>query len=66
MPWLKVAMVSIEARVVAEKIAGDHTLFIAEPLSVRIGSNERPLTSLDLDYVYVGGKNVIRRDRGGW
>lgn len=66
MPWLKVAMVSIEARVVEEKIAGDHTLFIAQPVSVRIGSSERPLTSLDLDYVYVGGKNVIRRDRGGW
>ena len=66
MPWLKVAMVSIEARVVDEKIAGDHTLFIAEPVSVRIGSDERPLTSLDLEYVYVGGKNVIHRDRAGW
>ena len=67
MPWLKLAMVAIEARVVDEKIAGDHTLFIAEPVSVRIGSGERPLTSLDLEYVYVGGKNVIQRDRGaGW
>jgi flavin reductase (DIM6/NTAB) family NADH-FMN oxidoreductase RutF len=67
MPWLKVAMVSIEARVVDEKMAGDHTLFIAEPVSVRISSGERPLTSLDLDYVYVGGKNVIQRDRAaGW
>jgi flavin reductase (DIM6/NTAB) family NADH-FMN oxidoreductase RutF len=67
MPWLKIAMVSIEARVVDHKIAGDHTLFLAEPVSVRIGSGERPLTSLDLDYVYVGGKNVIERDRkAGW
>jgi hypothetical protein len=24
------------------------------------------LTSLDLDYVYLGGKEVIRRDRSGW
>ena len=66
MPWLKLAMASMETRVVDEKVAGDHTLFIAEPLGVRIGGGERPLTSLDLDYVYVGGKNVIRRDRGGW
>jgi hypothetical protein len=29
-------------------------------------SGERPLTSLDLEYVYVGGKNVIHRDREGW
>ena len=66
MPWLKIAMVAIEARVVDEKIAGDHTLFVAEPAGVRIGGGERPLTSLDLDYVYVGGKNVIARDRTGW
>jgi len=66
MPWLKIAMVAIEARVVDQKTAGDHTLFIAEPAGVRIGAGERPLTSLDLDYVYVGGKSVIRRDRDGW
>ncbi len=66
MPWLKLAMVSIEARVVDDKTAGDHTLFIAEPLSVRIREGDRPLTSLDLDYVYVGGKQVIPRDRTGW
>jgi len=66
MPWLKIAMVAIEARVVDQKVAGDHTLFIAEPASVRIGAGERPLTSLDLDYVYVGGKNVIARDRTAW
>jgi flavin reductase (DIM6/NTAB) family NADH-FMN oxidoreductase RutF len=66
MPWLKIAMVAIEARVVDHKVAGDHTLFIAEPVGVRIGPGERPLTSLDLDYVYVGGKSVIARDRTGW
>jgi flavin reductase (DIM6/NTAB) family NADH-FMN oxidoreductase RutF len=66
MPWLKIGMVAIEARVLDQKVAGDHTLFIAEPAGVRIGPGERPLTSLDLEYVYVGGKNVIRRDRSGW
>ncbi|SRR5579885_285391 len=66
MPWLRLAMVSIEARVVSEFAAGDHTMFLGEPMNVRINGNDRPLTSLDLDYVYVGGKQVIPRDRTGW
>jgi len=65
-PWLKLAMVSIEARVRASLTVGDHTIFVGEPLGVRLGTGERPLTSLDLDYVYVGGKGVIARDRTGW
>ena len=65
-PWLMLAMVSIEARVTASCSAGDHTIFIAEPGGVRVAANERPLTSLDLDYVYLGGKEVIARNRTGW
>jgi len=65
-PWLKLAMVSIEARVRASLTVGDHTIFVGEPLGVRLGAGERPLTSLELDYVYVGGKGVIARDRTGW
>lgn len=65
-PWLKLAMVSIEARVSASLTVGDHTIFVAEPAGVRVGPGERPLTSLDLDYIYVGGKGVIARDRTGW
>jgi flavin reductase (DIM6/NTAB) family NADH-FMN oxidoreductase RutF len=65
-PWLKLAMVSIEARVVNSVIAGDHTIFVAQPLGVRVRSNERPLTSLDLDYVYLGRREVLPRDRSGW
>jgi flavin reductase (DIM6/NTAB) family NADH-FMN oxidoreductase RutF len=65
-PWLKLATVSIEARVSASLTVGDHTIFVGEPLGVRLGAGERPLTSLDLDYVYVGGKGVIARDRMGW
>ena len=65
-PWLKLAMVSIEARVTASCSAGDHPIFIAEPVGVRVAANERPLTSLDLDYVYLGGKEVIARNRTGW
>jgi flavin reductase (DIM6/NTAB) family NADH-FMN oxidoreductase RutF len=65
-PWLTLAAVSIEARVMNSFIAGDHTIFVAEPLGVRIGQPDRPLTSLDLDYVYLGGKMVWPRDRSGW
>ena len=65
-PWLKLAMVALEARVVASHVAGDHTIFVASPASVRVAANDRPLTSLELDYVYVGGKEVIARDRTGW
>ena len=65
-PWLKLAMVSIEARLAHSFVAGDHTIFVGEPAGVRIGANDRPLTSLDLDYVYLGGKEVIPRDRSGW
>jgi flavin reductase (DIM6/NTAB) family NADH-FMN oxidoreductase RutF len=65
-PWLKLAMVSIEARVSASLTVRDHTIFVGEPLGVRLGAGERPLTSLDLDYVYVGGKGVIARDRTEW
>jgi flavin reductase (DIM6/NTAB) family NADH-FMN oxidoreductase RutF len=65
-PWLKLAMVSIEARVSASCVAGDHTIFIAEPVGVRVGAGDRPLTSLDLEYVYLGGREAIARDRTGW
>jgi len=66
MPWLKLAMVAIEARVIDRHVAGDHTIFVASPVGVRVSANDRPLTSLDLDYVYLGGKNVVARDRSGW
>ncbi len=65
-PWLSLAMASIEARVAQTLVTGDHTLFVAQPLGVRIGQRDRPLTSLDLDYVYLGGRQVIPRDRSGW
>jgi flavin reductase (DIM6/NTAB) family NADH-FMN oxidoreductase RutF len=66
MPWLRLAMVALEARVVQSVEAGDHTIFVASPIGVRIAGNDRPLTSLELDYVYIGGKEVVARDRTGW
>jgi flavin reductase len=65
-PWLGLAMASIEARVTETHVTGDHTLFVAEPAGARLASPDRPLTSLDLDYVYVGGKELIARDRSRW
>lgn len=65
-PWLELAMAAIEARVRNSFVAGDHTIFVAEPVNVRIGAGDRPLTSLELDYVYVGGSQVVKRDRTGW
>ena len=65
-PWLKLAMVAIEARVVDSRVAGDHTIFVAAPVGVRMGESDRALTSLDLDYVYLGGKEVFRRERVWW
>jgi len=60
-PWLDLAMISIEARVVDSHVAGDHTMFIAEMAGVRVREKDQPLTSLDLDYVYVGGKELLKR-----
>jgi cob(II)yrinic acid a,c-diamide reductase len=65
-PWLRLAAISIEARVTNSFSAGDHKIFVAEPVSVRVGSADRPLTSLELDYVYLGGKMVLPRNRQGW
>jgi flavin reductase (DIM6/NTAB) family NADH-FMN oxidoreductase RutF len=65
-PWLADAAACVEARVVNSIVAGDHHLLIAEPAGVVVNHADRPLTSLDLDYVYLGGKTVIKRDRSGW
>jgi len=65
-PWLKLAMIALEARVMDSRVAGDHTIFVASPVAVRPSANDRPLTSLDLDYVYLGGMQVVARDRSGW
>ncbi|MGH7841067.1 MAG: flavin reductase family protein, partial [Candidatus Binataceae bacterium] len=65
-PWLRLAMITIEARVDAAFVTGDHTLFVGAPVGVGLRENDRPLTSLELDYVYLGGKALLPRDRAGW
>ena len=56
----------LEARVIDRHVAGDHTIFVAAPVGVRVGDNDRPLTSLDLDYVYLGGKKCGCARSPGW
>lgn len=65
-PWLALACAALEARVSDAIDIGDHTIFIGDPVGVRLNRAQRPLTSLELDYVYVGGKSVLKRDRLGW
>ena len=60
-PWLKLAMIRIGAQVSGSFVAGDHTIFIAELAEIEIGAADEPLTSLDLDYIYLGGKEIFDR-----
>ncbi|TMA65507.1 MAG: flavin reductase [Deltaproteobacteria bacterium] len=59
LPLLRDAMATLECRVTAAHAAGDHTLFVASIERVTWRGDDRPLTSQDLDYVYVG--EVVRR-----
>jgi flavin reductase (DIM6/NTAB) family NADH-FMN oxidoreductase RutF len=54
LPYLREAMASFECRVVAQHAVGDRSLFIAAITDVVVREPDRPLTSLDLEYVYVG------------
>ncbi len=60
-PLLKLAMAVLECRVVGSYPAGDHTLFVASVVRAEVRAHDRPVTSLDLPYVYVG--TVIPRQR---
>lgn len=61
LPLLRDALVTLECRVQTRHPAGDHTLFVASIDRVTWRTPDRPLTSQDLEYVYVG--TVIRRRR---
>ena len=60
LPLLRDALASLACRVEAAHPAGDHTLFVAAVERVTWRGEDRPLTSQDLEYVYVG--EVVRRD----
>lgn len=53
-PLLRMAMAVLECRIVASYPAGDHTLFVASVVRAAVREQDRPITSLDLPYVYVG------------
>jgi len=55
-PMLRDALASLDCRLVSTHPAGDHTLFVGEVLQARVRTQERPLTSRELPYVYLGGK----------
>jgi flavin reductase (DIM6/NTAB) family NADH-FMN oxidoreductase RutF len=60
-PLLKDALASLDCRVVSSHAAGDHTLFIGEVIEARMRATDRPLTSHDLPYVYLGGNVLFDR-----
>ncbi len=59
LPLLCDAMVNIECTIADVFPGGDHTLFLARPARVTVRNPDQPLTSLDLEYVYVG--EVVKR-----
>jgi flavin reductase (DIM6/NTAB) family NADH-FMN oxidoreductase RutF len=59
LPLLRDAMASLDCRADETANAGDDTLFIAGVEHVVWRGDDRPLSSQDLDYVYVG--EVVKR-----
>lgn len=60
LPLLIDAMANLECKVEQSHPAGDHTLFVASITRVIWRGTDRPVTSQDLEYVYVG--EVVKRD----
>ena len=60
-PLLAEAMVGLDCALVDELDAGDHTLFVARVEWARRGEDDVPLTSLDLEYVYLGTGRIVKR-----
>jgi len=59
LPLLRDALVSLECAVREIHATGDHSLFVAEVTHVVWRGGDRPMTSRDLEYVYVG--EVVKR-----
>jgi flavin reductase (DIM6/NTAB) family NADH-FMN oxidoreductase RutF len=62
-PLLRDALATLECRVVSTHVAGDHTLFVGEVVAARGRPADRPLTSQELPYVYLGGKMLFDQTR---
>lgn len=61
LPLLRDAMLSIACEVRDTCAVGDHTLFVAAITAVVVRGADTPLTSQDLDYIYVG--TVVKREK---
>ena len=55
-PLLRDAVASLDCRLVSTHSAGDHTLFVGAVVEARVRTLDRPLTSRELSYVYLGGR----------
>lgn len=55
------AMIGLDCAVIDEHDAGDHTVFVARVEWARRGDDDVPLTSLDLEYVYLGTGRIVKR-----
>jgi flavin reductase (DIM6/NTAB) family NADH-FMN oxidoreductase RutF len=55
-PLLRDAIASLDCRLVSTHPAGDHTLFVGAVVEARVRTLDRPLTSRELPYVYLGGR----------
>jgi flavin reductase (DIM6/NTAB) family NADH-FMN oxidoreductase RutF len=55
-PLLQDAIASLDCRLVSTHMAGDHILFIGEVVEAYVRNTDRPLTSQELPYLYLGGK----------
>lgn len=60
-PLLADAMVTFDCAVEQEITAGDHTLFVARVEWATRRSADHPLTSLDLEYAYLGTGRIVKR-----
>lgn len=59
LPFLRDAMLGLDCIVRTAHVAGDHSLFVASIEHTLRRAVDQPLTSQDLEYVYVG--EVVRR-----
>ena len=55
-PLLCDAVASLDCHLVSTHPAGDHTLFVGAVVEARVRTLDRPLTSRELPYVYLGGR----------
>jgi flavin reductase (DIM6/NTAB) family NADH-FMN oxidoreductase RutF len=61
LPVLREALVAFDCAVERELDAGDHTIFVARIDWVHRGEPDVPVTSLDLEYAYLGTGRIVKR-----